>query len=218
MDVLFGGDFDYGRGGLVLVSIGMGLYLSAATLNQALLAHGRAPPGRDGVWLACAVAFALFLLLPSFDDRVLQVEIAFVGAAALLCALLHILLPAGLRCLSGRERVADHPVPLQRTAGLGQRRLHLRRRGGPGRRRGGERLAAPAAAGRAAAARWCATASGVELRDGDTLVAEGRPAELLIEVPDPVPPDEARGGVGRGPGPLVRPPPLPHLLRLRPRP
>ncbi len=42
MGVVFGGDFDYERGGLVLVSIGMGLYLSAATLNQALLAHGRA--------------------------------------------------------------------------------------------------------------------------------------------------------------------------------
>ena len=42
MDLLFGGDFDYERGGLVLVAIGMGLYLSAATLNQALLAHGLA--------------------------------------------------------------------------------------------------------------------------------------------------------------------------------
>ena len=41
MDLLFGGDFDYERGGLVLVSIGMGLYLAAATLNQALLAHAR---------------------------------------------------------------------------------------------------------------------------------------------------------------------------------
>jgi O-antigen/teichoic acid export membrane protein len=87
MDVLFGGDFDYGRGGLVLVSIGMGLYLSAATLNQALLAHGRAQQSARA-WVGCAVAFALFLLLADFDDRVLQVEFAFVGAAATLCALL----------------------------------------------------------------------------------------------------------------------------------
>jgi O-antigen/teichoic acid export membrane protein len=90
MDVLFGGHFDYERGGLVLVSIGMGLYLSAATLNQALLAHGRAPQA-CGAWIACAVAFTLFLLIADFDDRVLQVEIAFVGAAAGLCALLHTL-------------------------------------------------------------------------------------------------------------------------------
>jgi O-antigen/teichoic acid export membrane protein len=88
MDVVFGGDFDYERGGLVLVSIGMGLYLSAATLNQALLAHGRAPHAA-AAWVGCASAFALFLLLADFDDRVLQVEIAFVGAAACLCALLH---------------------------------------------------------------------------------------------------------------------------------
>ena len=88
MDVVFGGDFDYERGGLVLVSIGMGLYLSAATLNQALLAHGRAPHAA-AAWVGCAIAFALFLLLADFDDRVLQVEIAFVGAAAALCALLQ---------------------------------------------------------------------------------------------------------------------------------
>jgi O-antigen/teichoic acid export membrane protein len=88
MDVVFGGDFDYERGGLVLVSIGMGLYLAAATLNQALLAHGRAPHAA-AAWVGCAIAFALFLLLADFDDRVLQVEIAFLGAAACLCALLH---------------------------------------------------------------------------------------------------------------------------------
>jgi O-antigen/teichoic acid export membrane protein len=90
MDVVFGGDFHYDRGGLVLVSIGMGLYLAAATLNQALLAHGRAQQSARA-WISCAVAFALFLLLADFDDRVLQVELAFVGAAATLCALLYAL-------------------------------------------------------------------------------------------------------------------------------
>ena len=78
MDVVFGGDFDYDRAGLVLVSIGMGLYLSAATLNQALLAHARARQSAT-CWVACAAAFVLFLLLAEFDDRVLQVEVAFVG-------------------------------------------------------------------------------------------------------------------------------------------
>jgi O-antigen/teichoic acid export membrane protein len=88
MDLVFGGDFDYERGGLVLVSIGMGLYLAAATLNQALLAHGRAPQAA-AAWLACAIGFALFLLVVDFDDRVLQVEIAFVGAAGALGGLLY---------------------------------------------------------------------------------------------------------------------------------
>jgi O-antigen/teichoic acid export membrane protein len=90
MDLLFGGDFDYERGGLVLVAIGMGLYLSAATLNQALLAHARAPQSA-ACWVAAAAAFVLFLTLVDFDDRVLQVEVAFIGAAGLLCASLYAL-------------------------------------------------------------------------------------------------------------------------------
>jgi O-antigen/teichoic acid export membrane protein len=90
MDVLFGGNFDYDRVGLVLVSLGMGLYLSAATLNQALLAHAKA--GQSATcWAACAITFVLFLLLADFDDRVLQVEVAFVAAAALLAGSLYAL-------------------------------------------------------------------------------------------------------------------------------
>jgi O-antigen/teichoic acid export membrane protein len=90
MDLLFGGDFDYERGGLVLISAGMGLYLAAATLNQALLAHGMA--GRSAAcWATAAAAFVLFLVLADFDDRVLQVEVAFVGAAAVLAAALYAL-------------------------------------------------------------------------------------------------------------------------------
>ena len=90
MDLLFGGEFDYERGGLVLVSAGMGLYLSAATLNQALLAHGRAPHAA-AAWALCAAGFALFLVLVDLDDRVLQVELAFVAAAAALSLLLGLL-------------------------------------------------------------------------------------------------------------------------------
>jgi hypothetical protein len=68
----------------------MGLYLAAATLNQALLARGRA--GQSAAcWVASAAAFVLFLVLAELDDRVLQVEIAFVGAAALLGSALYAL-------------------------------------------------------------------------------------------------------------------------------
>jgi O-antigen/teichoic acid export membrane protein len=88
MDLLFGGDFDYERGGLVLVAIGMGLYLAAATLNQALLAHGLAAHA-SACWASAAAGFVLFLLVADFDDRVFQVELAFVAAAALLSAALY---------------------------------------------------------------------------------------------------------------------------------
>lgn len=90
MDLLFGGDFEYERFGLVLVAFGMGLYLAAATLNQALLAHARAPQAAAS-WAAAALGFVLFLLLADFDDPVLQVEVAFAGAAALLSAALYAL-------------------------------------------------------------------------------------------------------------------------------
>ena len=88
--MLFGGAFDYERGGLVLVAMRMGLYLSAATLNQALLAHGLAAQA-SACWAGAAAGFVLFLLLADFDDRVLQVELAFVAAAALLSAGLYVL-------------------------------------------------------------------------------------------------------------------------------
>jgi hypothetical protein len=94
MRVVFGGDGDYDRVGLVLVSLGMGLYLSAATLNQALLARGRARAASN-CWLATAAGFVLFLVLVDFDDRVLQVETAFLGAALMLCALLYTLYRRG---------------------------------------------------------------------------------------------------------------------------
>ena len=90
MNLLFGGEYDYGRWGLVLVALGMGLYLSAATLNQALLAHDRAGQA-SAVWVITAAAFVLFLLLVEFDDRVLQVELAFTGAAVGLSSALYAL-------------------------------------------------------------------------------------------------------------------------------
>ena len=91
MDLLFGGDFDYDRGGLVLVAVGMGLYLSAATLNQALLAHARAPGARPPAGRPARRRSCSSSLLVEFDDRVLQVEVAFTGAAALLAGSLYAL-------------------------------------------------------------------------------------------------------------------------------
>ena len=87
MELLFGGDTRYARGGLVLIAAGMGLYLAAATLNQAALARGRARRAA-ACWAGSATAFVAFLVLLEWDDRVLQVEAAFLGAALLLCGLL----------------------------------------------------------------------------------------------------------------------------------
>jgi O-antigen/teichoic acid export membrane protein len=88
MRIAFGGNFDYGRIGLVLIALGMGFYLSAATLNQAALAHAQAKQAAVA-WAVAAVAFVVWLLIPGFDDRVVQLEVGYLGAAGLLCALLY---------------------------------------------------------------------------------------------------------------------------------
>jgi len=94
MDLVFGGDFEYDRLGLVLIALGMGLYLSAATLNQAALARGHAAVAA-ACWAASAAAFVLFLVLASFEDRVLQVEVGYLGAALALCGSLYALYRRG---------------------------------------------------------------------------------------------------------------------------
>jgi len=88
MDVFFGGEVEYARGGLVLVALGMGFYLASATLNQAALAQGRAARAA-ACWTVSAGSFVTFLLVLRPDDRVLQVEAGFLGAALVLCGLLY---------------------------------------------------------------------------------------------------------------------------------
>jgi hypothetical protein len=66
----------------------MGLYLAAATLSQAALARGKTREAA-ACWLTSAAAFVGFLLIPGWDDRVVQVEVGYAGGAAVLCALLY---------------------------------------------------------------------------------------------------------------------------------
>jgi O-antigen/teichoic acid export membrane protein len=89
MHVVFGDKgFDYGRFGLVAIGAGMGLYLCGATLNQAALAAGRAKQA-SVCWIVAAAAYVVFLLVPGFDDRVLQLELGFLFGAVVLCAELY---------------------------------------------------------------------------------------------------------------------------------
>ena len=88
MRLLFGSQFDYDRGGLAMVAAGMGLYLAATTLNQAVLAEGRARLA-SGSWAVSAAFFVAFLLVAQIE-QVREVEIAFVTTAALLATLLYL--------------------------------------------------------------------------------------------------------------------------------
>jgi O-antigen/teichoic acid export membrane protein len=78
--------YDYDRGGLAMVAAGMGLYLAATTLNQAALAQGRARRAAAS-WAASATFFVAFLVAAQIGE-VREVEIAFLGTAALLATLL----------------------------------------------------------------------------------------------------------------------------------
>jgi O-antigen/teichoic acid export membrane protein len=88
MQIAFGKKHTYQRADLVIVSIGMGLYLSAATLNQAALARGEVRRAA-ACWVSCAIVFVIWTAVPLVDNDFHRVEIGYLGAAALLCSLLY---------------------------------------------------------------------------------------------------------------------------------
>ena len=90
MDLLFGGDFEYARGGLVLVGLGMGFHLAAGTLNQAALARDRAAPAA-AAWLAIAALFLGWLFLSPLDDQLLEVEVGYCATTAVLALALWLI-------------------------------------------------------------------------------------------------------------------------------
>ena len=96
MQIAFGKKHDYNRGDLVVVAIGMGLYLSAATLNQAALARGQVRRA-SFCWLGCAIAFVVWIVVPIVPNEVTRVVIGYLGAAALLCSVLYWLYRQPLR-------------------------------------------------------------------------------------------------------------------------
>jgi len=80
-------DFTYNRFGLAIVGIGMGLHLTSGTLNQAMLARGRAPLAA-AAWLTAAAAFVVFVATHTIANQVTRVEVGYCGATALLALLL----------------------------------------------------------------------------------------------------------------------------------
>jgi len=87
MDVLFNHSFDYPRGGLALVALGMGFHLAAGTLNQAALARDRAGLAAFA-WLLAAALFVGWMVTPAISDQLLRAEVGYAGAAGILSGLL----------------------------------------------------------------------------------------------------------------------------------
>jgi O-antigen/teichoic acid export membrane protein len=88
MQIAFGDKFTYDRLGLLLVTVGMGLYLASVTLNQACVAQGQVR--RSAVrWITCAVVFIAWNFVPLVSNEQRRVEIGFLLAAGVLFGLLY---------------------------------------------------------------------------------------------------------------------------------
>jgi O-antigen/teichoic acid export membrane protein len=86
--------FHYGRFGLALVAIGMGLHLASGTLNQAALARGQARIASIA-WLSSAALFVVFVATPTISGEVTRVEVGYFLATLVLCGLLAIVYRRG---------------------------------------------------------------------------------------------------------------------------
>jgi O-antigen/teichoic acid export membrane protein len=104
MHLAFGKKFDYDRLGLLIVTAGMGLYLSAVTVNQACLAQGQVRRASLR-WIACAAFFIAWCLLPVIGNEFRRVEIGFTVTAASLLAMLYVIYRRPI------ERPEDVPDP-----------------------------------------------------------------------------------------------------------
>jgi O-antigen/teichoic acid export membrane protein len=79
--------FHYGRIGLAVVGLGMGLHLVAGTLNQAALARDRAMMAAVA-WLCAAALFIALVASPTISNEVTRVEVSYFVGALVLCGLL----------------------------------------------------------------------------------------------------------------------------------
>lgn len=104
MQIAFSNKFTYDRPGLLLVSLGMGLYLCSVTVNQACIAQGQVR--RASVrWISCAALFIAWNFIPLVSNEYRRVELGFLLAAGVLFALLYYVYRRP------RERTEDVPQP-----------------------------------------------------------------------------------------------------------
>jgi O-antigen/teichoic acid export membrane protein len=87
MKILFGQSFEYGRFGLALIGLGMGMHLTSGALNQAALARNQARTAAS-CWIVAAVVFVAWMLAPLVSEELLRTEIGYLGATSLLALML----------------------------------------------------------------------------------------------------------------------------------
>ncbi|HEX8753421.1 MAG TPA: hypothetical protein VF731_08395 [Solirubrobacterales bacterium] len=89
MQIAFSKKFTYDRAGLLLISVGMGLYLSSVTVNQACIAQGQVRRAAAR-WISCAALFIAWNFVPLVSNEFRRVEIGFLLAAGVLFGLLYL--------------------------------------------------------------------------------------------------------------------------------
>jgi len=104
MQLAFSDKFTYDREGLLLVTLGMGLYLSSVTVNQACIAQGQVRRAAAR-WILCAALFIGWNFVPLVSNEYRRVEIGFLLAAAVLFSLLYYVYRRP------REHALDIPAP-----------------------------------------------------------------------------------------------------------
>jgi O-antigen/teichoic acid export membrane protein len=104
MQIAFSHKFTYDRLGLLLVSIGMGLYLCSVTVNQACIAQGQVRRAAAR-WISCAALFIGWNFVPLVSNEFRRVEFGFLLAAGVLFALLYYVYRRP------HERAGDVPAP-----------------------------------------------------------------------------------------------------------
>ncbi len=104
MQIAFSNKFTYDRPGLLLVSLGMGLYLCSVTVNQACIAQGQVRRAAAR-WISCAALFIGWNFVPLVSNEFRRVEIGFLLAAGVLFGLLYYVYRRP------RERTEDVPEP-----------------------------------------------------------------------------------------------------------
>jgi O-antigen/teichoic acid export membrane protein len=94
MKALFGQAFSYGRVGLALIGLGMGMHLTSGALNQAALARNQARTAAI-CWILAAVVFIAWMLAPLVGEELLRTEIGYLGATSLLALMLGVVYRRG---------------------------------------------------------------------------------------------------------------------------
>jgi O-antigen/teichoic acid export membrane protein len=104
MQLAFSKKFTYDREGLLLITLGMGLYLSSVTVNQACIAQGQVRRAAAR-WIVCATLFIGWNFVPLVNNEFRRVEFGFLLAAGVLFGLLYYVYRRP------HERTEDIPAP-----------------------------------------------------------------------------------------------------------